>query len=527
MTTLESEELPVSKLPKAQQELVWALASSVVGLTSCLGEAQEDIIEAISQRAAIIRLLFALLNHEAVPEELFNESLSCLTVLTEDNETLTKQIADHDVWFKRLMQLRELGGSKAVGVCGVLHNIFYALQWFDHNTPIEGASDAVLIPTLMDCVRQYQGKLGHPNGSTTSGADHVLQLALEITASIATSLQEALEHANGNEKDFEGFSDDKTDVDDVMMEGDGSNGDEESDDQNDNDDDDDEMNDEMEADMAKVAGFDDKDDESTDSLTLDALVKKATPILLTLAKPSEDEAAKTAIREGALSALNNVAWTVSSLDFASGSPNITQLWSTLAQRIWAEAITPVLVSNTADIALASSVTSLAWAVSRSMQGQVKLQADEHRKFMALYQASKGLEAPNGSGDSDDAFQGLGVKSIGVLGQLALSPAPLDLNREIGVFLLTVLAGLPATPAADAVEALNQIFDIYADKEYECDRIYWDNGFQKHLGELQPLAKKMAKAIDKRKMGELRERADEAVLNLDRFLRYKKNERKAS
>ena len=125
----------------------------------------------------------------------------------------------------------------------------------------------------------------------------------------------------------------------------------------------------------------------------------------------------------------------------------------------------------------------------------------------------------------DAFQGLGVKCIGVLGRLALNPAPLALNREIGVFLLTILSALPETPVADMVQALDEIFDIYADKSYECDQIFWNNNFWKHLDELKVKVSKATKTIDKRKNTELRSRADEVVLNLQRFLSYKKKEQK--
>ena len=109
--------------------------------------------------------------------------------------------------------------------------------------------------------------------------------------------------------------------------------------------------------------------------------------------------------------------------------------------------------------------------------------------------------------------------------LALDPAPVALNREIGVFLLTVLAGLPETPVADAVQALDEIFDIYADKSYACDETFWSDGFYKHLEEVKVKVSKSAKGVDKRKEIELRSRADEAALNLQRFLSYKKREKK--
>ena len=433
------------------------------------------------------------------------------------------------------MQIKDSGDLKAVAACGVLHNVFVTMQWFDYNTPMEGASDAMLIPTLVKSMESTWVKSNDTNGHVShSNPDQILQLALEITASIATSLQEALEHGSRNEKEFEGFDDsdlgneevgeDAMDADqDLREENDGGN---------------DEMNaEQIDADMDLVTGDGpEEDDSQSEEVTLDRLVRGAAPKILSLAKRIQSPSEIGALQNPALAALNNIAWTVSSIDFSTGHlASLQQFWSSLAQRIWKEIITPVLASNTADIELASSITSLAWAVSRSVKGTIKMEPEEHRKFIALYQASKSLngslehDRSNGTKkgllESDDAFQGLGVKAIGVLGSLAINPAPVEINREIGVFLLTILAALPNTGAADAVEAMNRIFDIYADKTYTYDEpVFWGNGFYKHLEEVQPKARKMAKAIDKRMFGELRSRADEAVLNLGRFLKYKKAEK---
>jgi hypothetical protein len=179
-----------------------------------------------------------------------------------------------------------------------------------------------------------------------------------------------------------------------------------------------------------------------------------------------------------------------------------------------------LATDTADIELATHITSLAWGVARSLRGRPNTPfAAEHRRFIALYQATKGSPAVQ---DMEDPFQSLSVKCIGVLGQLALEPAPVDRNRDIGIFLITILAGLPETPTADAVEALNQVFDIYGDESYSYEKeVFWKNDFLKHLDEALPKVRAMVKAIDKRASSELRLRADEAVLNLNRFLTYKR------
>lgn len=511
---------------------MWNFASSVINILISLAEAQEDIVEAIARSSSITRFLFSVVSYNATPRDVQNEALSCLTILAEDNKTLDEGIVANKEWLGRLLVIKDGGDLNAVTACGLLHNIFTSLQWFDHNTPEEGLSDAILVPILMNSIEIASTHDHGSNGHSDHFNPHqILRLALEITASIATGLQEALEHGSKHEKPFNGFDD----TDDTRHESDKMDDGEDSIRDENNDEDDDEMTqDEIDADMELVTGDGvDEHEGIIEELTLDRLVRIAAPAILSLARSNFQGAANDgSIQDLALSALNNIAWTISSIDFSTGHlESLHKFWSALVQHIWDAVISPVLASNTADIDLASSITSLAWAVSRSVQGAVEIKAEEHRKFMALYQASRTLSTPTFNGtkksheDNTDVFQGLGVKTIGVLGRLALDPAPAQLNREIGVFLITILTAIPDTPAADAVEALNQIFDIYADKSFACDQaVFWADGFYKHLEEILPKAKQMAKKVDKRKFTELRDRADEAVLNLGRFLKYKRFER---
>ena len=506
---------------------MWNITSSIVNLLSSLSEAQEEIVAAITKLSTITNFLFGLLSLES-PDEVQNEALSCLAALTEDNEILVKQIAEH-AWLNKLLELKDARELKAVAACGVLHNVFATMKWYDHNTPMQGVTDAILIPILVGAMEGSHGshvmETNGANGSH-SNPDQILQLALDITASIATSLQEAIEHGSKNEKEFEGF--DMDDKDDEMNDlVDGSNVGDVSEENEEMDED------EIDADMDVVLGEDAEDGGiPDDQVTLETLVRTAAPVVLTIAGSTRESGP---IQSAALSALNNIAWTLSSIDFSTGNLNSLQkFWTSFSQRMWNEVVTPVLSLNTADVELASSVTSIAWAVARSVQGEIKIQPEEQRKFMSLYHASKNLGGTNGGAqtnghrktdDDDDAFQSLGVKCIGVLGRLGLNPAPVSLNREIGLFLLTTLSTLPDTPAAEVIEALDSIFDIYADKSYGFDEaVFWGDGLYTHLEEILPKSKQMAKKIDKRKFPELRVRADEAVLNLGRFLKYKKTER---
>lgn len=475
-------------------------------------------MEAIIKLPTITNFLFGLLIFQSTPDEVLNEALSCLTVLSEDNKPLCEQISKKQEWLNVLDKMKDSGDLKSVVACGVLHNVFITLKWYDHNTPVQGASDATLLPILVEAIDTPITSNGTNGSLGNSTPDQILQLALEITASIATSLQEALEHGSKHEKPFEGFEEAAEELDegeDTKMDEDEASDVEGSQ----NDESDDELTQEMEADMERVTAFDSEaEEEEIQEVTLDRLVRTIAPKLIPLASDT-----KSAAHAPALSALNNIAWTIGSIDFSTGHlRSLQKFWSSLAQKAWISIISPVLASNTADIDLASTITSLAWAIARSVKGVVQIASEEQRKFMALYQASKSLST---SESESDAFQSLGVKSIGVLGCLALDPAPIALNREIGVFLITTLSALPETPAADAIEALNAIFDIYADKSYEADEpVFWGDGYYKHLEEVQPKIKKMAKGIDKRKFEELRARSDEVVLNLARFLVYKRKEK---
>ncbi|OHX01129.1 ARM-like repeat-containing protein [Colletotrichum incanum] len=525
-------------LSKGQLKVTWAITESVVALLSALAEAQDEILEAIVTIEGIKNLLFAIIASADSPPSICLDALSALLTLSEDNIRLAQDVVADDTPkpLTALIKLQGVPGAKAVLACGVLHNILTTLQWFDGTPDQKSLSDASLIPTLSSALRDAKQESDLPPKSQWSNPTEVLQLALEILADIGTTLQQSMRgdsKKDGEEWNGIGDEDDTAmDEDDKDME----QGSGEEDNTEDDDEDDESMDeDAMQADMDLVTGVDDDDEEEArmdDLPTLRELVQQAIPQLVSLATASSQSESAAQLQAHALSALSNIAWSISVFDFSEDhNAAILKAWTPSGRAIWGKVIVPILAANTADVELATKVTSLAWAVSRSLPGRVPLGGDEHNKFMALYQATKGLPQTNANGahgdkskdeEPEDPFQGLGVKCIGVLGQLARDPAPIALNREIGVFLITVVNALPETPAADAVEALNQLFDVYGDEELACDReVFWKDNFLQHLETAQPKVKALVKTIDKRTQPELRTRADEAVLNLGRFIQYKK------
>lgn len=545
--TLASTEPPFAKLTKAQQRIVWDMSNSLLVLLNSLALARDEILDAIVANQNVIRFLFRIVATDVVPQESFEETLSCLMTLSEDNLPLGQAITDDQETrcYDKLLELVAAGGPRSVLACGVLHNVFASLQWLDHSPGKDGACDAVLVPSLSKALEQPPPS-NKDNGQADSWAQ-MMQAALEIVASIGTDLQTALEKGNrpvpgaaAKDEEWNGIED--TEKDDDAMDVDEGSGDdndededkedeEEEDDEEEGDSDDEEFD---EADLEKVTGMDSEDEseENLDDLpTLRELINKAIPQLIRLTNIAVDDDNSIAIQDHAISALNNIAWTISCIDFSEGeNTNIWKAWAPAGKRIWQRTISPILEADNADLQLATQLTSLAWAVARSLSGTTPLGKNEHRKFMSLYQVSKAQQnviTPDENKEQqpqEDPFQGLGVKCIGVLGALARDPAPIDINREVGVFLMTLLgsAGEPGVAPADIIQALNEVFDIYGDEEYTCDaEVFWKDGFLSHLEELQPKLKAVAKGINKRTFEELRIKADEAMVNLGRFVQYKK------
>lgn len=529
------------KANTAEKGVILDIASSLVSLLSALAEAQDDILEAISANSAILLMIVGLITREAqaeggVPSLLELESLNCLMVLTEDNTPLAKTITKSDCLAK-LLQLKDKADGPGVLACGVLHNVSASLS--DSTEDTSTFNDALLIPTLAKTLTQATESRPQVDGAGTFLDPIVCQQhAVEILASIGTNLTAAAVEdekaaSRSSRKTKQTNGDAKTDNEDEDMEVDDVDGDSASEGEDggegdDEEEEDDEMDeDEMAADMDMVTGPDEPENDihALDDLpALKALIStSAIKHLVRIAALAPSDDLSLQLQSLALSALGNIAWSVSLIDFSDPhNKPIRAAWAPVATAIWEQGISPILASDTADLALATRVTSLAWAVARTLHGDgAPLKPGEHRRFIALYQATKGSGAVTEE-EAGDPFQALGVKCVGVLGQLALHPAPLDLNREVGTFLVTAVASLPETPAADAVEALNQIFDIYGDEDYPYDKdVFWQGGFLKHLEEAVPKAKAMLKTVDKRAQPELRARADEAVLNLGRFLGYKK------
>lgn len=527
----------------------------------------------------------------SVPFEIQWAALTTLARLCDDvsqralAETLVDDVASGGC-YGALRKLQAAGGRLAVAASSVLHSVFSTLEWYDHSPGRDGASDAALVPTLAGVIEQQLDReeketeaSGEKAGKDSDEEDRsaeTLGLALETLALIGTTLKASLEKGNKDEAVWNGIQDGEAgeggEAEDSVVfgeNGDKNGGDDEDDDEemadgdddaepssskkkaagaddsmdldgeDDDEDDDSDNGIDIDRDMENVTGADDEDFENgdgeglEDQTTLRALISDAIPQIMRLvaARAQDASADSVAVLLDALSALNNIAWTVSLVDLRDdGNAAIRSAWRPVSRRIWLRVVRPLLglTSSTkeasVELHVASQVAGLAWALSRVLGGTTPTDAGEAARFMALREAAAtNGESKNDSEAEEDPFNSLPVKCIGVLGQMALDPAPAELNREISQYLLTLInAGDRRAAPAEVIEALNQLFDIYGDEKAACDKeVFWHDKLLAAFEAAVPKTKAMAKGIDKRSSSELRTRADEAVLNLTRFIQYKK------
>ena len=116
---------------------------------------------------------------------------------------------------------------------------------------------------------------------------------------------------------------------------------------------------------------------------------------------------------------------------------------------------------------------------------------------------------------------ISCQAIMILGCIALH-SDVATNRRIGSLFITLLKN---TNIEIVTQVLNSIFDVYADVNFEYDVVFREDDYLNVLKGSVETFKVMVKGVDKRKFREVRERGDEALLNLKAFIKYKADEMK--
>ncbi|KAJ1665177.1 hypothetical protein IW140_003550 [Coemansia sp. RSA 1813] len=391
-----------------------------------------------------------------------------------------------------------------------------------------------------------------------------VQMALELAANIftdegASDADAEPEESNARDKSTTGGSDDEDggEMDGASVDGDGD--DDEYEDAEDAEDagfDQDDMNDVL-ADEGTVAK---STEQAIQGSILGVFINSIVPSLQRLAEPTKMTTVATALTECLVSAESSHAKMVISAveDFvaleerALGCFNnfflvieeslkswfhlhmesVNSWWSFLmavAEHIYGKDAAPkehLQVDKRLRFAVLEPAFGCMWTLARCVGGCVPVTPEQIKGLIHVYEAAPSAETR--------------VKVVGALGHIARrQPGHIEENQHIGTYLLEQVVSRPlmayAGPgdnsmpadvdAEPVVEALDIMFDIYSDMDFDYDEpVFVRGGFLGKLRKLYLPMRKMAKAVDRRKERELRDRSDLVVQNLRAFVEYKASER---
>jgi len=162
-----------------------------------------------------------------------------------------------------------------------------------------------------------------------------------------------------------------------------------------------------------------------------------------------------------------------------------------------------------------AIVNTMWSLVRAVDN---LNIDQIKIIPTQEQVESLIATYNNPSVSDD----LRVRCVGVLGLFCKLQGNIPLNKIIGDFLIVIPSSCKNMEIV--CEALNAIYDAYGDKAYDYDGpVFVNGGYLGKLKQSYPVIQRGTKAIDRRKKRDLRDRADEALYNLNAFLKYKLKE----
>lgn len=440
-------------------------AENLIGLISALANSTEDIFEQITKdltpRLGEVLVFVLGKGIEAKQAGLVSVVLETLFVLSEENPVFTDSIAAAG-----LGELSEegLSPSSIVYLCGLKFNL--------------NSTDLLSIEKkLVEVIKATNVAEVVQNSQTIKSRNliNAVQVAIEIITSIAEKI--SVDHP----------------VDEAQEQGDEEMLDESK------EDDDEEFyiqkvkainNDEVDTSVFDVTQFTDNTMEPVFAF----LLIEALPTITSLIP-------YTQFQSRAMAAINNIAWSMST------KAQESKIWKSHAEELWTN-ILP-LVKSSSEIEVKVSGVGILWAVSTTFDGKVPI---EEADLITLVDKA----------EADDDYL---VNLVGLLAQLALAGKFVQKITEFFFSIIVSVNGKSNKYSQKVViETLYSIFKVFGDASYPYDQeIYVKGNLNMVLAQHVAPIRKYFKKIDKVKDGFLRTRADESLLNLVRFLDYKRSE----
>lgn len=222
-----------------------------------------------------------------------------------------------------------------------------------------------------------------------------------------------------------------------------------------------------------------------------------------------------------LIALNNLTWLVNL------SPVMPASWFERSGMIWDGALT-ALAHN--DVLLQKNCLSTMWAIAKAWGPETSNKVNEELINKLVSLAHEARSAVDSAANLDEDSLDWYVALVGFLGTVAPVANSSPITSAIGQFLLELVFWTTLTPSADPavaevfVEGLNMIYDTFSDKAFPYDlNVFVQQKYLEKLVEMEPQVRHAYKLIDRNKLPLAKDRAQEAFLNLGRFIQYKRKE----
>ncbi|KAG0230548.1 hypothetical protein BGW41_002494 [Actinomortierella wolfii] len=556
---------PANSEEHDKRKTVWDWAENIVSIVWAMCEHSEKSLKVINKLNMVPFLMSFMMNIDKLPPKVLLAAAQCLYTLTDDNPECRQVFTTHPEYikpFEVILNSNVIAEEELLIktlTCGIvinlrsvisknaaendysdIHNLVLPVLSGALNYNLQNAATEATNAAKVVNERKKEVDLSKPNAPLTSEETalhaietrlQTLQLTLELIASICTESVEGVEEEDAIEE----WKGGDADMDEDAMEGDG---DEDGADDFDAKDNGDALDANAMREMEQLAAASQEVPVDLSNhpivkilveVIFPALIHLGTPTPLsfpeqevptppTVAPQITQQLATTHLR--ALEALNNFLLTMA--DAVPGRwwykvhrAEAEQCWTWLFQQAGAVAGKGVQVGSEEKGqemrgAILDTMVGCLWTLARGLDAQVPL-ADFHvPALMGAYHST-----------SSDSMR---VKAIGCLGVIGRRQGAIEVNKTIGEFMIQLLKNKPSNEAC--VEALNAIYDMYADKEFDYDLpVYVQGNFNQELKGMVKQVRFMVRNIDRRKYHDLRNRADEALLNLVEFIKYKEKERK--
>lgn len=501
--TIDANDWEKMETPK--RKLVFNQLENLIGLLSSMAITHNDIFDAIDKRLpnlAVFLVQLIQLNDPA----LLTAACELLYVLSEDNDRVIDQISDCP--FKELLK-EQISNSARIYVNGILFNAYVEQGTADQEVLCELLKSVVSAISDVDLEKAKQNvepKIEndtpvdvHEVNAISAEARSVIdtvQMALELFTAIAEviSVDPKAMPSEPEEEEEEGMMEEDEDEqpdmsDDAFIE----------------------RSVEQEEDQAvEIDGdisFDDNRNDDPPIPSVEYLHEVVLPLIIQyLDEPL--------FVSRAMAALNNSCWTLADkLDVnknASWKTNSIDLWNNLFKYL----------ENT-DLDVSVGAIGALWAVATAFKGHVPITNDQI-SFITNKCSSVKQGMTNDNKDESTEYM---VRATGLIGTVGMAQGRLEITRESSKFILSIISNALDCPIEVIIQALDTLFDMFGDMSYDYDQpVFIGDNILQTLKTTLPIVRQAVKRVDKKRFPELRERADEASLNLGRFIDYKKKER---